>query len=130
MRLIQDVNLEPVPSRTIPRRFAQLANFINPAVGGSVDLNHIDRISSSNLRAGFTHPARLRHRLLPRPAVQSHSQNAGDGRLPNSPMPAKNVPMGNPSLLNGVFKRTGNVLLPNHLRELLRPVFTCQDLIT
>src|ERR1051326_2857669 len=106
MRLIQNVNLESVPCWTMPGRLAQLTNFINAAIGGSVDLNHVHRISGSNLRARIANSARFGHRLLRRAAVQSHSQNAGDGRLPNPPVPAKNVTMGNPPLLNGVLERT------------------------
>src|ERR1043165_4117568 len=130
MRLIQNVNLEAVARRTIPRSLTQLADLINTTVGGSINLNHIDRIPRPNLGTRFTNPTRLRHRLFRRAAVQSHSQNTGNGRLPNSPMSAKNLTMRNPALFNGILERTGNVILPNDLRKLLRTVFTCQDLIT
>src|SRR5207237_2845158 len=38
--------------------------------------------------------------------------------------------MRNPLLLNGVFQRAGDVLLPIHLRKSLWPVFARQNLVT
>ena len=38
--------------------------------------------------------------------------------------------MSGPALLNGIFERAGDVVLPDDFGKLLRPVFTRQDLIT
>jgi hypothetical protein len=45
-------------------------------------------------------------------------------------MSAEDISVRNPLLLNGILERAGHVLLPNDLREALRPVFTRQDLVT
>jgi hypothetical protein len=39
---IKDVNLETVACWSITRRLAQLSDFVNSAVGGSIDFNYID----------------------------------------------------------------------------------------
>ena len=63
-------------------------------------------------------------------AIQCRCQDAGDSRLADAAMPAENVAMGAASLLDGVLKRTGDVLLPDDLGEPLRTVFAGQDGIT
>jgi hypothetical protein len=44
-------------------------------------------------------------------------------------MPTENVAVGNPPLLDGVFKRPGNMLLPYDFRELLGTVFSGKNLV-
>jgi hypothetical protein len=44
-------------------------------------------------------------------------------------MSTEDVAVRDPALLDGIFKRTGNVLLPDHLRELLRAVFSGENLV-
>src|SRR6185437_359521 len=126
---VEDINLEPIACGSIPRGFAQLANFVDSAIGGSVNFDYVNRISGANLDAGIAHPAGLRNRLLRRAAVQSHCQNARDGSLPDAPMSAKNIAVGDSSLLDGVLERAGNVLLPDDFRELLRTVFSGENLV-
>src|SRR5206468_8741909 len=49
--------------------------------------------------------------------------------LANPAVPAKDVAVRRPPLLNGILERAGNVLLPDYLGEFLRTVLTRQDLI-
>jgi hypothetical protein len=57
VRFIEDVNLEAVSRWTVACPFAEFTNFVDAAIGGCIDLDHIDRISGANLRAGFANTA-------------------------------------------------------------------------
>ena len=55
-------------------------------------------------------------------AIQGHGQNAGNGGFADAPVPAEDITMRNPLLIDGILEGTGHVFLPNHLRKTLRPV--------
>jgi hypothetical protein len=63
-------------------------------------------------------------------AVQSGSQNAGNGGFADPTVATEDVAVGGSSLLNGILERPGDVLLADDLGELLRTVFAGQDGIT
>ena len=62
-------------------------------------------------------------------AVQRHGQNAGDGGFADAAVSAENVAVRDALLLDGVLQRAGDVVLPDHVGELLGPVFAGKDLI-
>src|SRR5664280_3560257 len=130
VRLVENIDLEPVARRTIARGFAQLANLIDATVGGSVDLDHVHRVAGADFDARIANPARLGHRMVLRLAIQRHRQNTCDGRLADAAVAAADVAVGDASLRNGILQRAGDVLLPDHLGELLWTVFARQNLIT
>ena len=130
VRLVEDVDLEAVARRTIARGLAQLANLVDAAIGGRVDLDHVHRVAGANLDAGIAHAARLGHGMVLRPAIQRHRQNARDGGLADAAMPAEDVAVGDALLLDGILQRAGDVLLPDHVGELLWTVFARQNLVT
>src|SRR5262249_6805723 len=113
----------------IPGSLAQFADLIDAPVGGSINFNDIDRISPPDLRTRFAYSARLGHRLVRRPAVERHGQNARHGGLPDTPVSAKDISVSRAPLLNGVLQGLGDVLLPYDLGELLRTVLAGQNLI-
>ena len=61
---VEDINLKAITRRLVTCGFAQFADFVDAAVGSGVDLDHVDSIAGTNLRAGFANAARLRHRLI------------------------------------------------------------------
>src|SRR2546427_8882524 len=129
MSFIKNVNFEAVPSWPVARRLAQFANLVDAAIRCRVNFNHVNSIPSANLRTRVASAARFRHRLIRGPAIQGHSQNAGHRCLANPAVPAKDVAVRRPPLLNGILERAGNMLLPDYLGEFLRTVLTRQDLI-
>ena len=46
VRFIEDVDLETVAGRTIPGGLAEFTDFIDTAVGGSVDLDDVDGVAA------------------------------------------------------------------------------------
>ena len=61
---VENVNLKTVTRWTIARGLPEFADLVDSAIGGCVDLDHVDRISGANFGAGFAHAARLRHGLV------------------------------------------------------------------
>src|SRR5437588_5490150 len=129
MGFVKDVDLEAVPRWPTACCFAQFANLVDAAIFSRVNFNHVNSIPGANFRARVAYAARFRHRLIRGPAIQSHRQNTRHRCFPNPAVPAKNVAVRRPSLLNGILERAGNVLLPDYLGEFLRTVLTRQDLI-
>ena len=130
VRLVENVDLETVARRTIARRLAQFADFVNAAVGGGVNLDHVHRIAGANLAAGIAHAARLGHWMVLRLAIQRHRQDARDGGLADAAMPAEDVAVRNPALLDGVLQGASDVLLTDDVGEFLWPVFARENLVT
>jgi hypothetical protein len=95
---VENVNLEAVARRAVARGLAQFANFVDAAIGGRVDLDHINRIAGANFGAGFADAAGLATGLsatmLKRPAVQAPRQNARYRGLSNAAMSAEDVAVG------------------------------------
>ena len=66
MGLVEQVYFVAIACRGVARRLAQFANLVDPAVGGGIDLDHVQGIAGANLRAGVANPARLRGRAAAR----------------------------------------------------------------
>ncbi len=64
VRFVENINLEAVARGTVARSLAQFADFVDAAIGGGVDLDHVDRVAGANFGAGFADAARLCHRLV------------------------------------------------------------------
>ena len=67
--------------------------------------------------------------MIFRAAVQRHCQDSRNGRFADTPVAAENVPVGDALLLDGILQRASDMVLPNHIGELLRTVFSGKDLI-
>ena len=124
---VKDVDLVAVARRTIAGGIAQLANLVDAAIGGRVNLDHVDRVTGTNFGARFADAAGFGDRMIGRTAIQRHRQNARHRGFPNAAMPAKNVAVSHAVLLNGIFQRASDMLLPDHVGEALRTVFAGQD---
>ena len=59
MGFVEDVDLEAVAGGAVAGAFTQFADFVDAAVGGSVDLDYVDGVSGANLGAGFTNAAEV-----------------------------------------------------------------------
>ena len=129
VRFVEDPNLVAIASRTVTRGVAQLANLVDAAIGGSVDLDHIHRVPRADFAAGVAHPARLWHRMVLRLAIQRHGQNARDGGFADAAVSAEDVAVRDTLLLDGVLQGAGDVVLPDDFGELLWPVFAGKNLV-
>ncbi len=134
MGLVEQVYLVAIACRGVARRLAQLANLVDPAVGGGVDLDHVQGVAGANLRAGVANPARLRGGPLRTAnlvaAIERHGQDPGDGGLAYAAMPTEDVAMGHPLLLQSVAQGSGHMILSGDIREALGTVFAGEYLVS
>ncbi len=126
---VEDPDLVAIASRPVTRGVAQFANLVDAAIGGSVDLNHVNGIAGANLAARIANTARLGNRMILRLAIQRHRQDARDGGFADAAMAAEDVSVRDAPLPNGVLQGAGDVLLPDDLGEFLWPVFAGKDLV-
>ena len=122
VRLVDDVDLEPAAHRREERPLAQVTSVVDTTVAGRVDLDHVDRAgaSTSQVAAGLALAARVGDgRLL---AVQRARQDPGAGRLAAPAGTGEQVGVVDPVVRERCPQRLGDVVLPDHLGERLRPV--------
>ena len=119
---VENVDLVAVARRTIPRRLAQLADLINAAVSGSVNLDHIHRAALADFHARIAFSAGGGSGLIGRAAIQCHGQNARHRGFADAAVPAEDVAMRDPLLRDGVFQCAGDMLLPDDFIKTLGPV--------
>ena len=127
VRFVDDKYFITVPRRLIAHVLPQFAHFVDPAVGGGVDFDHVDRTSGGDFDATRTHPTRLRGRALD--AVQTACQDARHRSLTGAPLARKDVPVGDALLANCIFERRLDMLLVHDVRKRLRPVLPGNDLV-
>ena len=60
VRFVENINLEAVARGTVARGLTQFPDFVDAAIGGGVNLDYVDGVAGTNLRAGFADAARLR----------------------------------------------------------------------
>ena len=134
VRFIKDINLVAVASRRVAGRIAQFANLIDSAIGGRVNLDHVDGIALADFHAGVANTARFRRRPLRRsnfsPAIKSLGQDAGNRGFADAAVAREDVAMGNAVLRKRIQQRPRDVVLPGDVGKLLGPIFPCQNLVT
>ena len=127
MDLVDDEYFVAVASGPLADIFPQFPHFVDSAIRRRVDLDHVHRTAGRNLLAARTFAAGVRGRSGD--AVQAAGDDAGYGRLSRASLPGEDIPVRDPVLRDGVFKRGADVLLADEFAKLGRPVFPRNDLI-
>ncbi len=127
MGLVDDEDFIAVARGTEADAFPQLAHFIDAAVGGGVDLDHIDGRARGDFRAARADSARRGRRSLD--AIQTARKNAGDCRLSGPALPREDIAVGDPPLGDGVFEGGFNVFLADQLAKYLGAILAGDDLV-
>ena len=134
VRFVENVDLVPVARRRIACRIAQFANLVDAAIGGRVNLDHVDRVALANLHARIAYAAGLRRRPLRAPnlraAIQSLRQDARDRRLPMPRCPEKMYPCAIRFWRQGIQQRARHMVLAGHVGKTLRTILPGQNLVT
>ncbi len=128
VRFVDDEDLVAVARRPVADVLAQLAHFVDAAIGGRVDLDHVHASCRRRFRGNWR-TRRRASRVGPLIAVQAARQNARDGGFAGAALARKNVAVRDALLRDGVFERGLDVFLADQLRKRLRPVFPGDDLI-
>ena len=109
------------------RLVAQRAHVFYAVVGRRVDLDHVKDRPIVDAAAGGALIARIAvDRVL---AVDCLGQNLGAGGLAGAARADEQVGVGQPSGLDLLFQRLGNMLLTDDVVKRLRPVFAVESLI-
>ena len=129
---VEDKDAVAVASRFGGGRGNQAAHFLDAAIGGRIDFDHVHGAhrAIADLAAGVAHATGFGHRAVAGLAIQGHGQNAGDGGFSNSAMPAENVTVSDALLLQRILQSMDDVVLSDHIGELLGTVFARQNGIT
>ena len=134
VRFVEDVDFVAVARRAVAGGVAQLANLVDAAVGGGVDLDDVDGGAGANLGAGVADAAGLGRGALGAAdrvaAVERHGQDAGDGGFADAAMAAEDVAVGDAALGQRVQQRARDVLLPDDIAEALGTVFAGENLVS
>ncbi len=127
LRLVDDVDLLAPLDRRRGRLLAEVARVVDPAVGGRVDLDHVQVLPVANghalvaRAAGFGGGAGL--------AVHHLGQDPRRRGLPGPPRAAQQERMCQAALADGARERADHVVLTEHLRGTLRAVLAVQRLV-
>ena len=127
MRFVDDENLVVIPGWAEANILTQLAHFVDAAIGGGVDFDHIDRIALNHFNTRGTFATGVGGWALN--TVEATSHNAGYCRFASSALPGKNVAVGNPFLSDCVIERVFDMLLTNQLIKIAGTILAGDNLI-
>ena len=117
---VDDVDLEPRAAGTNADVLTQLADLVDAAVAGPVDLQHVDVLARADALADVALVAGRRRGALF--AIQRLGEDAGGGRLAHAPRPGEQIGVAYAVAGDRVLQRLGDVLLADQLRETLRAI--------
>jgi hypothetical protein len=126
VHLVDHEDLEAALHRLVDRLLQQRLDLVHAAVGGRVQLGVVDEAARIDVGAGLANAARRRRdaalpvRAL---AVERLGQDARDGGLAHAPRAGEQVGVVQPLLRQRIGQGLHHVLLPDHFREGLGPVF-------
>ncbi len=126
---VEDVDFEAVARGAVAGGVAELADFIDAAVGGGVDFDNVDGRAGADFEAGVADFAGFGRGAGGRAdgvaAIERAGQNAGDGGFADAAMAGEDVAMGDAVLRERVHQGHGDVVLAGDVGEPLRAVFAC-----
>ena len=127
VHFVDDVDLVPGFDRGEIDVFPQLADVVDAAVGGAVDLDHVEGRAVPYLPAVVALAAGVRRRA--RLAVEGLCQDARHGGLAHAARSGKKIGVGNAPLLNAVLQCLGYMVLEDDLVEVLGTPFSGSYLV-
>ena len=122
---VDDVDFVAVALRSIADAVAELADFADATVGGTVDLDDVDGGAALDLRAGVTAAAGARRG--PGDTVERHGDDACRGGLSDAAGTCEQHGVGHALQVNGVGKCPRHMVLAREVGEGLRPPFAGED---
>ena len=125
VHFIDDVDFEPAARRPILRMIQNhFARLVHLSVRRRVNLQNIHVIPARDRQARVALQTRRRRRLVVLLAVQRLGQNPRHRRLARPPRPREQIRMRNPIRLDRPLERLRNMILPHHLIECPRAIFS------
>ena len=112
---VDDVNLEPRAAGPHGDVLAELADFVDAAVAGAVDLEHVDVVAGGDALADLALAAGRGRRAAF--AVEALGENAGGGGLAHAAGAGEQIGVPDAVAGDGALQRLGDVLLADQLVE-------------
>ena len=128
VRLVEDVDLPPQVGRGVGEPLAQLAHGLDPAIGGRVDLDQVQRPALADRDARRAAVAGVRVRLEIR-AVDRLGQDPGERRLAGAAWTGEQDGVRDAPGRHGVAQRGDDRLLADDLGERLGPPAAVERLV-
>src|SRR5947207_7493032 len=122
VNFVDNVDFEFRRRRRVSYRVAELADFLDPAVAGAVDFNHVERPALGNFDA--TRVLIIELDLWPAGAIQAFGKDSGDGGLARAARTAEQVGVRGSLLFDGFGEGLRAVLLSDAVTEQFRAVFS------
>ena len=127
VHLVDDIHALAHAGGGKDRLVAQGAHVVDTVVGRGVKLDHVEDRSVVDAAAGGAPVARVAiDRML---TVDRLGQDLGAGGLAGAARADEQIGVGQPSGLDLLFERLGNMLLTDNIVKRLRPVFAIERLI-
>ena len=130
MHLIDHEDLETPHHRLIDRLLKQLRDLINAPVGSGIEFCVVHKPAAIDVRARLANAARCcgdTPLSVGADTVQGFGQDAGDGRLANTPCTGEQVGMMQPLRRQSIAERLHHMRLPHHFREIFGTVFASEN---
>jgi len=128
VHLVDEVDFERPASGGVGRAFAQVADIFHAVVARAVDLNDIQAAALGNLKAGVAFSTWLgRGALL---TIQRFCQDAGGRGFSDATRTDEEISLREALRVHGILQGAGDVILPDHLGEGLRTVFSGEHTVT
>ena len=122
---VDDVDLEPRPAGPHVDVLPQLADFVDAAVAGAVDLQHVDVVALRDALADVALVAGRRRRAVH--AVQGLGEDPRRRRLADAAGTGEQIGVADAIGGDRVGQRLGDVLLADQFLERLRPIAPGDD---
>ena len=124
---VEDVDLVLVARGAVAGGVAELADFVDAAVGGGVDFDDVDGVALADFEAGLAVVAGLGRGALGGAdgvaAVEGRGEDAGDGGFADAAVAGEDVAVGDAVLRERVEQGAGDVVLADDVGEAVRAVF-------
>jgi hypothetical protein len=133
VRFVDHEDLEAADRRFVGRAFQQVANLVDAAVAGGVELDVVDIAVGVDLGTGAAHVAgrgRDAAAAVGPGAVEALGQDARDGGLADAARAREQVGVVQAFLIERVGQRAHHGVLAHHLGKRARPVLAREHDIT
>ena len=124
VRLVEDVDLVAALDRLQDDALADLADVVDPALGGRVHLDDVQRRAGRDRQACVAGSVRIGSRAVS--AVERLGEDARERRLARSARPREEVRLANVAGRDRVLQRADDGLLADHVVEPLRTIFAVE----
>ncbi len=118
MNFVDDVDLHPTAARCVAHTFAKFADFVDAAIGGTIDFEDINGLSRGDFLAGITLITGCWRGAVLCLAIERFSEDTRRGSLAHTACTGKQERVGDTVLKDCVLQSPRDVFLANNFIKL------------